>query len=113
MDNEMEICNGGAASRKTTGYGTLDLKQLLVNKNKGGKRNTPQENSDIRKTINENVRKIYKCSKCKFISQNKLFFKEHMTNTHVTTVTKVIARIKPCRYFQYGSGRCSLRSGEC
>ena len=36
-----------------------------------------------------------------------------MTNTHVTTVTKVIARIKPCRYFQYGSGRCSPRSGEC
>ena len=61
MDNEMEICDGcAAASRKTTGYGTLDLKQLLVNKNKGGKRNTPQENSEIRKTITENVRKIYK-----------------------------------------------------
>ena len=45
--------------------------------------------------------------------QNKLFFKEHMTNRHVTTVTKVIARIKPCRYFQYGSGCCSPRSGEC
>ena len=27
MDNDMEICDGGAASRKTTGYGTLDLKQ--------------------------------------------------------------------------------------
>ena len=70
MDNEMEICNGDAASRKTNGYGTLDLKQLLVNKNKGGKRNTPQENSEIRKTITENVRKIYKSSKCEFISQN-------------------------------------------
>ena len=55
---------------KTTGYGTLDLKQLLVNKNKGGKRSTPQENSEIRKTITENVRKIYKSSKCEFISQN-------------------------------------------
>ena len=113
MDNEMEICDGGAASRKTTGYGTLDLKQLLVNKNKGGIRNTSQDNTEIRKTITENVRKIYKCSKCEFMSQNELFFKEHMTNTHVTTVTKVIARIKPCRYFQYGSGRCSPRSGEC
>ena len=82
MDNEMEICDGGAASRKTAGYGTLDLKQLLVNKNKGGKRNTSlQENSEIRKTITENVRKIYKCSKCEFISQNELFFKEHMTNS--------------------------------
>ena len=36
-----------------------------------------------------------------------------MTNTHVTTVTKVIARIKPCRYFQFGSGLFSHRSGEC
>ena len=48
MDNEMEICDGGAASRTTTGYGTLDLKQLLLNKNKECKRNAPQEKQSLK-----------------------------------------------------------------
>ena len=49
QNNKMEECDGGETSRKTTGYGPADLKNLIKNKNSGGRRTNPQENSEVKK----------------------------------------------------------------
>ena len=72
----MEECDGGEISRKTTGYGPNDLKSLVRNKEMGGRRTSPQENSQ-----NKN-KSILKCPQCDFMSQKQTVFNDHMTKVH-------------------------------
>ena len=44
--NKMEVCDGGEVSSKSTGYGQIDLNNLLKYKQSGGKRTTPQDKSE-------------------------------------------------------------------
>ena len=64
----MEECHGGELSSETTGYGQLDLKSLVMNKKKGGKRTNPQEKPEQKKQIGS---KLYKCP-VSFLSQNEI-----------------------------------------
>ena len=45
----MEECDGGNDSSRTTGYGSIDLTDLIKNKKLGGKRSSPQEESELTK----------------------------------------------------------------
>ena len=45
----MEECAGGNASSRATGYGSIDLTDLIKNKKLGGKRSSPQEQSELTK----------------------------------------------------------------
>ena len=45
----MEECDGGNASSRATGYGSIDLTDLIKNKKLGGKRSSPQEQSELTK----------------------------------------------------------------
>ena len=54
---------------------------LIKNKNLGGKRSSPQEQSELRKeTIKEKT--MRKCPQCEFVSQNETYFNEHMSTVH-------------------------------
>ena len=57
----MEECDGGQYSSETTGYG--NIQNLINNKNSGGRRTNPQQNSEQR------MAKFFKCGNCEFISQ--------------------------------------------
>ena len=78
---EMEECDGGEASSSAIVYGSGDLKKLMKNKKLGGKRSSPQENPEVKK-VSENPRILKKCPQSDFISQNDVFFNEHMTKVH-------------------------------
>ena len=80
--NEMEECDGGEARSKTTGYGPMDLQNLFKNKHLGGKRTSPQEQSDQRQQVKNKEIKMFKCPQCDFITQNEIFFNDHMTKVH-------------------------------
>ena len=58
-----------------------NLKTLLTNKLKGGKRTSPQEKSEIKKGTDKDT-PLFKCPQCDFISQNSIFFNEHVSNAH-------------------------------
>ena len=47
--DQMEECAGGNASSRATGYGSIDLNDLIKNKKLGGKRYCPQEQVELRK----------------------------------------------------------------
>ena len=79
--NDMEECDGGETSSSATGYGSGDLKNLVKNKNLGGKRSSPQDNPEIRK-VSQKPREMKKCPQCDFITQNEIFFNEHLTKVH-------------------------------
>ena len=135
--NDMEECDGGEISRKTTGYGPNDLKSLVRNKEMGGRRTSPQEN-----TQNKN-KSILKCPQCDFMSQKQTVFNDHMTKVHAgkpncpfcflgfkdfpalrkhcesshqevnkdNQQSKLPANKKrPCRFFKNGERRCMPRS---
>ena len=77
QENEMEECDGGRLSKKNSR--TADLSSMLKNKKLGGKRTSPQEEPAIRK---EKV-KMFECPQCDFLSQNEVFFNEHIVKAHV------------------------------
>ena len=80
----MEVCDGGEVSSKSTGYGQIDLNNLLKYKQSGGKRTTPQDKSEqIKSAVEKKDSKMFKCNQCDFITQNQTFFREHMTRGHV------------------------------
>jgi uncharacterized C2H2 Zn-finger protein len=82
-DGGMEECDGGAKSRKTTGYGSMELQSLVKNKIRGGRRTSPQDKPEMKKTSEKKEEaKMFKCPQCDFISQNKVFFNEHVTKAH-------------------------------
>ena len=77
----MEECDGGEASSKSTGYGSVQ--NLIKNKLKGGKRTSPQVNPDVRREPKLiDGRKLFKCPRCDFISQNETEFNEHIVKAH-------------------------------
>ena len=76
----MEECNEGEESNENTGSDSL--KTLVENKIKGGKRTSPQDQSEFRKGC-DNVRTLFKCPQCDFISQNEQRFNEHIVEAHV------------------------------
>ena len=69
------------ASSRATGYGSIDLNDLIKNKKLGGKRSCPQEQVELRKET-EKEESMRKCPKCEFISQNATYLNEHMTRVH-------------------------------
>ena len=80
MVNEMEECDGGEASMESTGYGSL--KNLVLNKQLGGRRTNPQEKSEVGKQKNTKQTQIFKCPQCDFLSQNEIYFNEHISKVH-------------------------------
>ena len=76
----MEECDGGEISSKTTGYGQLE--NLMKNKERGGKRTSPQENPESRIDNAQQFQKMQKCPQCDFVSQNEIFFNKHMVTVH-------------------------------
>ena len=122
-EKEMEECDGGQYSSETTGYG--NIQNLINNKNSGGRRTNPQQNSEQR------MAKFFKCGNCEFISQNKIFFNEHMTKQHTgqqngandfnipnpiyhnVHENRTERKKMPCRFFNNGNGRCTPRTGTC
>ena len=62
---------------------SYNLQSLLTNKLKGGKRANPQEKSDMPKLAKKKDKvELFKCPQCDFISQNEIFFNEHVLNAH-------------------------------
>ena len=78
--DDMEVCDGGDASSKTTGYGHSDIQSLVQNKHRGSKRTSPVDKPDLRSNLKE--RKSYKCQHCDFISQYENVFNEHISKAH-------------------------------
>ena len=75
-EDGMEECSGGFGNE------SLDLDRLRKDKQKGGKRTSPQQNPELRKVQEKWEKQILKCPQCDFISQNETFFNEHMTKVH-------------------------------
>ena len=134
-DSDMEECDGG--------YGTADIKNMIKNKELGGKRTSPQEVPEVKK-----YPKVFTCPQCDFISQNEPTFNNHVTSAHAGQPTCPFCflgfndyqslrkhcqtkhkevrnqrekedrnlpegRKRPCRFFRNGEGQCSQRSGFC
>ena len=140
LNAEMEECDGGEISSKTTGYGQLE--NLMKNKERGGKRTSPQENPESRIDNAQQFQKMQKCPQCDFVSQNEIFFNKHMVTVHsgqpncpfcfsafedysalrkhceaahkeINCHNVKSDKRRPCRYFKNGTGHCKPRSGTC
>ena len=75
-EDDLEVCND------VFGNESLDLDRLRINKQKGGKRTSPQALPEIGNSAQNSGKKLLKCPQCDFMTQNETFFNEHMTNVH-------------------------------
>ena len=134
INEDMEECDG---DKEEIGYESLN--ELVMNKDLGGKRSSPQEESVVKHS------KVLRCPQCDFISQNENHFNEHISKVHASQPTcpfcfkafktysevrrhcennhsesknngdsrRKMAKKKPCRYYRNGEGNCSPPSGFC
>ena len=76
-EKSSEKCNDEITSN-TVG----NLKSLLTNKLKGGRRTNPKDKSEMKKVRDTKDIPLLKCPQCDFLTQNETFFNEHVSKAH-------------------------------